>query len=594
VKIVPKHAFIVLLFAAAFIYRVSAGSMAAPIRFDQAPAQTPAAPATQDPNAARGGQPPAAPGAPGGRGGGRGGPTPGSLIWNEQCSGCHGNDAAGGRAPSLFDQKWLDSTTDARMANAIKNGVPNTEMEGFKTFTDEQIFQLISHIRATTGVGMRPRPNFLEKPDGTIVKSAKQTFKIEQVADGLMTPWAIAFLPDGRMLVTERDGRLQIVNQGKMALVTGTPKAHVQQDGGYLDVEVHPRYAQNGWIYLAYVEDQPGWVPPPPAPPADPAAAPAAPPAAPAPAAPAGAAPGAPGAGPGAAAPGGAGGGRGGGGRGGPPQAPSMTVVVRGKINARNEWTDQQTIFRVAPELYTTSGAHYGSRLLFDQQNHLFFTLGERNGNNPNMAQSLSSPLGKVHRFNDDGTVPTDNPFVNTPDAVKSIWTYGHRNPEGLAWDPVTGALWESEHGAGSADEVNILIKGHNYGWNLVSKQVGAAKLTEAGMDDPIVYFTPTFAPAGISFYTGDKYPGWKNTSLFVSGLAGQALRRMDVKGNTVTSQEIVFDNLGRVRDIVQGPDGLFYVAVQNPTGVPNPATGGNIALSATTPGRVVRLVPSN
>ena len=263
-----------------------------------------------------------------------------------------------------------------------------------------------------------------------------------------------------------------------------------------------------------------------------------------------------------------------------------MTIVVRGKINARNEWTDQQVIWRGANELYTTSGAHYGSRLLFDTQNHLFFAMGDRNITMPkNYAQDLTSPLGKVHRFNDDGTIPNDNPFVNTPDAVKSIWTYGHRNPEGLAWDPATGNLWESEHGSGSADEVNVLVKGHNYGWNLVSKQ-GDRKLSEAGMDDPIVYYIPTFAPAGIAFYTGDKYPGWKN-NLFVGGLAGQAMKRYEIKGRTVVTEEVVFSDLGRVRDIVQGPDGYFYIAVQNPT-------GGNsgVGLSATTPGRVIRLIP--
>jgi glucose/arabinose dehydrogenase len=555
-KLVAKYAFAATVCGAALIYRFDTGSVAAA-------QQPPAVPAGQ----AGGPGPAGAPG--GGAGRGRGGPTPGSLLWTAQCSGCHGNDSAGGRAPSLFNQKWADSTTDEKMFNTIKNGVPNTEMTGFgASITDEQIYQLIQHIRTTTGAPYRPRAQFVEAPDGTVIKSAKQTFKVELVADGLMTPWAIAFLPDGRMLVTERDGRLQIVDKGKLTLVTGTPKAHVQQDGGYLDVEVHPRYASNGWIYLVYSEDQPGYVAPPPPPPADPAATPA----------------------PAAAA--GAGQGRGGG-RGGVPFVPSMTVVVRGKINKNNEWTDQQTIFHVANELYTTAGAHYGSRLLFDRDNHLFFTMGERNGNNPNYAQDLTKPLGKVHRFNDDGTIPKDNPFVNTPGAVASIWTYGHRNPEGLAWDPVTGNLWESEHGPNTADEINVLVKGHNYGWNLVSKQGPPQfKLSAPGMDDPIVYFMPTFAPAGLSFYTGNRYPGWKNTSLFVSGLAGQALRRLEVKGATVTSQEIVFDQFGRVRDVVQGPDGYFYIALQNPTGVPNPA-GGNISLSASTPGRIIRLAPA-
>ena len=507
--------------------------------------------------------PPGAPGpaAQGGRGRGRGGPSPGELIWNEHCAGCHGNDAAGGRAVSLFDQAWLDSTSDARMADAIKQGIPNTEMEPFgAVLTDEQVYQVIQHIRTQAGAPRRARTDFVESPDGLVIRSQKQTVRVEVVTEGLMTPWALAFLPDGRMLVTERDGRLRVVADGKLSEpVAGTPTAHVQQDGGYLDVEVHPEYAQNGWIYLSYVERQPGYVPPPPTPASE------APPA-PAP-------------------------GRGRG-RGGPPQPPSMTVVVRGKLSPNNQWTDQQVLFRVSNDLYTSSGAHYGSRFAFDRENHLFFAIGDRNLS-PNQAQDLTSPLGKIHRVNDDGTVPADNPFVNAAGAVASIWTYGHRNPEGLAFDPVSGKLWASEHGANTADEINIIEKGHNYGWNLVSKQGPPQyQLSAPGMDDPIVYFMPTFAPAGISFYTGDRYPGWKNSSLFVGGLAGQALRRLEVSGDTVVAQEVVFDQLGRVRDIVQGPDELFYVAVQNPTGVPNPA-GGNISLSATTPGRVIRLIPA-
>ena len=198
-------------------------------------------------------------------------------------------------------------------------------------------------------------------------------------------------------------------------------------------------------------------------------------------------------------------------------------------------------------------------------------------------AQLLTSPLGKVHRFNDDGTIPADNPFVNTPGAIGSIWTYGHRNPEGLAWEPGTGVLWESEHGQNTADEINILVKGHNYGWDLVSKQGPPTnKVTEAGMDDPIVYFTPTFAPAGMSFYTGTRYPGWRNTSLLVGGLLGQRLMRLEVAGGKVTKQEVIFNQFGRVRDIVQGPDGLFYIALQSPSQ----------PLSAATPGSIIRLVP--
>ena len=205
-----------------------------------------------------------------------------------------------------------------------------------------------------------------------------------------------------------------------------------------------------------------------------------------------------------------------------------MTVIVRGRITAHNEWTDEQLIFRAPRELYTTAGSHYGCRMMFDGQRHLFFTLGECG--NPANAQNLQTPLGKIHRVNDEGTVPSDNPFVSTLGAVATIWSYGHRNPEGLALDPVTGILWASEHGPNTADEINIIEKGHNYGWPAAAKagQPGVA-LSAPGMDDPIAYYTPTFAPAAIAFYTGDRYPGWKNTSLFVGGLLGQALRRLEI-----------------------------------------------------------------
>ena len=568
----------------------------------EAQAPAPQAPAAQAPQAPAPGAPPVGAPAPGGaqagRGGGGGRGNPAAPLFAEQCAGCHGSDLAGGRAPSLFDPKWLGTVDDARMINSIKNGVRNTEMEGFKQLSDEQIWQLITYIRTQTGA-LNPRPPYNDAPDGLVIKSEKQAFKVEVLTKDVFTPWGIAFLPDGRLLITERKGTIRILDKANVLSepVKNTPKPHVQQDGGYLDIEVHPQYAQNGWIYLAYSEVQPGYVPPPPPPPAPadaPAAAPA--PAAPAPAAPgpaagapaapgrgaapAGAAPAAPAAPAVCGAPAGGGGGRGG--RGGVPQPPSLTVWVRGKINANNEWTNQETIARFPTSLYTSSGVHFGSRFIFDTQGHLFFTIGERG--QMVCAQDLTSPLGKIHRINADGTIPNDNPFVNTPNAVKSIWTYGHRNPEGLAWEPGTGTLWESEHGPTNGDEVNIIVKGHNYGWGVATKgtQGGITKTSEPGMDDPIVYYTPTLAPAGMTFYTGNRYPAWRNTSLFLSGLAGQRLMRLEVANGKVTAQEAVFNTLGRVRDIVQGPDGLFYVALQSPAQ----------PLSADTAGKIIRLQP--
>ena len=526
------------------------------------------------------------PGAQAGRvagGGGRGGP--GAPLYTDNCSGCHGVDLNGGRAPSLFDPKWLDANSDDKILNAVKNGVPGTEMDGFKAqLTDDQIMQIIQYARSQSGV-LTPKAPYIDNPDGMVVSSEKQKFKIEVVTRGLVTPWGIAFLPDGRMLITERPGRLRILDHGKLSdPVKNTPVPHVQQDGGYLDVTVHPDYARNGWIYLSYAEVQPGFVPPP-APPAD-AAAPAAPAAQPAPAA-----GGAPGAAPAAGAGGGAGGRGGfGGGRGRGPQIPSNTVIVRGKINTNNEWTDQQVIFRTPSALYVASGVHFGSRFLWDDQHHLFFTLGER-GTMTN-AQTLTdnNTLGKVHRINDDGTVPKDNPFANQAGADPTIWSYGHRNPQGLAWDPVVkGRLWESEHGPTGGDEINIIVAGHNYGWGVASKgvQPGITKTSAPGMEDPIVYYTPTIAPSGIGFYTGDKYPGWKNTSLFVCALAGQQFRRLEVTPDgKVAHQEVVFSQMGRVHDIQTGPDGLIYLAIQQQTGVQG------VPLASDTPGFIVRLIP--
>ena len=175
-----------------------------------------------------------------------------------------------------------------------------------------------------------------------------------------------------------------------------------------------------------------------------------------------------------------------------------MTTIVRGKINAKNEWTDQQVLFRAPLDQFTTNNSHYGSRFTFDRQGHLFYTLGER-GVMEN-AQDLSKPTGKIHRVNDDGSVPKDNPFVGKAGALPTIWSYGHRNPQGLAWDPVTGKLWESEHGPQGGDEINIIEPGKNYGWGVITMgvQPGITKRSEPGMEQPIVYYTPTIAPSGM------------------------------------------------------------------------------------------------
>ncbi len=389
--------------------------------------------------------------------------------------------------------------------------------------------------------------------NGKVITSEKQTFKIEVLTRALEVPWGIAFLPDGRLLITERPGRLRILNNGQLSEpVKGIPTPHVQQDGGLLDVTVHPQYAQNGWVYLSYSEVQPGFTPPlapsvveGPAPPAT------------------------------------------GRGRGRGPQIPSNTVIVRGKINAGHEWTDTQTIFRAPAALYSPAGAHFGSRFIWDQQNHLFFSIGDRG--TMTSAQDLGNPHGKIHRVNDDGSAPRDNPFVNRAGALPTIWSYGHRNPQGLAWDPITGKLWASEHGPQQGgDEVNLIEPGRNYGWAVITlgTQNGIREQAREGMEQPVVSYTPTVAPSALAFYTGTRYPAWRNTSLFLCTLVGQQLKRLEISGDKVTHQEAVLNQLGRVHDITQGADGLFYLALQTPTGL------SGVPLSATTPGSIARLVP--
>ena len=491
--------------------------------------------------------PPAVPAPAGGRGGGPGAAA--AALFTEKCAGCHGTDVSGGRAASLFDQRVLTRLDDDRLVRVIKAGLPAVGMPAFDDLTEEQVGQLIHHIRAETG-NLAPKPEFIANPAGHILKTQEQIVKAELVADGLETPWGLAFLSDGRLLVTERSGNLRIIAKGVLSEpVKGTPKAHVQQDGGMFDVEAHPNYARNGWIYLAYSEVRPGFVAPPPGTPPAPAVQP---------------------------------------GRGRGPQVPSMTVIIRGKLNKNNEWTEEQLIYRGPPELYTTSGSHFGLRFLFDREGHLFYSIGER-GVMQN-AQDLSNPLGKIHRINDDGSVPKDNPFVGTPGALPTIWSYGHRNPQGMAWDPVSGHMWESEHGPSGGDEINIVERGRNYGWGVVSKglQNGIAKRSQAGMEEPVTYYTPALGPSAVAFYTGNRFPAWKNTSLFVAGMAGHRLLRLQLADNKIAAEEVIFGQFGRVRDIVQGPDGYLYLALQNPTGA-----GTGLSLSASAPGRVIRLVPA-
>lgn len=475
-------------------------------------------------------------------------------ILDTACAACHGSDLAGARAPSLLAASLFTRLGGKGVRDRIARGVAGTEMPAFEdVYTGEQIDAIVSYLqsRATgdtsgsTASTLPATPTLpVPDPDGQRFHTDHQDIRLTTVAAGIDTPSALDFLPDGRMLVTERGGRLWIVDLGgtRLTEVRGTPTVHVGQDAGLFDVAVSPQYERDRWIYLAYSDSNPADPEPPPPPAGTPSYL--------------------------------------------IKRKPSMTVIVRGKLDADNNWVGQEDVYRAPWSLYSPGGMHYGSRLLFDRDGYLYFTIGDRG--DMTSARRKDAPTGKIHRVYPDGSIPRDNPFVRDAGAVRSIWSVGHRNPQGLAFDPRTGLLWESEHGPIGGDEINVIRKGLDYGWGTASKgmQPGIELVEADGLVDPVAWYFPTIAPSGITFYNADRYPYWKG-SLFVAALRGQQLRRIEVQGDAVTGQEIVFQQVGRVRDIETGPDGLLYVLIQEPTG---PGTG--LDLSDPAPGAVVRLDP--
>lgn len=347
--------------------------------------------------------------------------------------------------------------------------------------------------------------------------SAEQVFPTRQhtvrasvVVSGLDHPWAMAWLPDGRILITERRGTLRVVENGKLrpTPVAGLPTATEHGQGGLLDVRPHPDYAKNGWIYWSYnALDSSGQ---------------------------------------------------------------HGTEVARGKLNAdATRMNEVKVIFRLLPK--SGAGQHFGSRLVFDRAGYLYITLGDRGDSTgkgfEQRAQKLDDHAGKLIRLHDDGRVPADNPFVRTTGARPEIFNLGHRNLQGAAIHPVSGRLWTHEHGPQGGDEVNIENAGSNYGWPVISYGVNYVIGTrigegqkKTGMVQPIHVWVPSIAPSGMAFYTGKRFAKWQG-DLFVGALAGQALVRLSLDGERVVGEErLLHKQFGRIRDVREGPDGLLYL----------------------------------
>jgi aldose sugar dehydrogenase len=361
----------------------------------------------------------------------------------------------------------------------------------------------------------KAEPSGSAKGAPTAVKALDYTLRVEQVWDSLSVPWSICFLDASAQnaLITEKRGTLRQVVEGKLldAPVEGTPVVRDIGQGGLLDVAIDPDYATPGseWVYLSFSD------------PLDKNNI----------------------------------------------KGPGMTRIVRAKIRD-NKWVEEQTVWQARSEHYVGGGVHFGCRIVFDSQKRLYFAIGERGRKDD--AQNLSRPNGKVHRINRDGTIPSDNPFVGKAGVYDSIFSFGNRNAQGLAFRPGTDDLWETEHGPRGGDELNFIRAGNNYGWPVISYginyngQVITEETHKDGMQQPVIQWTPSLAVCGLDFYSHDRMSKWKG-DLLVGSLAFQELRRVRLDGNKAVSEELLLKQAGRIRDVVAGPDGAIYLVTNAP-----------------------------
>ena len=330
------------------------------------------------------------------------------------------------------------------------------------------------------------------------------SYSHEVVVSDLSIPWGFTFLPDKSLLITEKSGELIHFKNGKKILIAGLPEIKVQGQGGLMDIELHPDYENNGWIYMTYASEE----------------------------------------------------GEGNG---------ANTAIMRCKLE-NNTLVDKKVLYKASPN--SKRGQHFGSRIEFDNEGFLYFSIGDR-GNRDVNPQNIERDGGKVYRLHDDGRIPADNPFVRDRNAKKAIYSYGHRNIQGMAKHPETGKIWTHEHGPKGGDEINIVDSGKNYGWPVVSYGVNYSgttftdKTEAPGMEQPIHYWVPSIAPSGMAFVTSNVYTELKG-KLLVGSLKFQYLDVCTLQGNKVVKEARVLDGLGRLRSVKQGPDGYIYAGVEN------------------------------
>lgn len=431
-------------------------------------------------------------------------------LYQSLCASCHGAELQGGLGSSLLEEdayKVVGKTMS--FAEYVAQGNVEMGMPPFASaLSSGQMRSLEIYIDEMRQRLLEDRSAGITKHGDGTYTAGGHTFVLDTVVDSLETPWSLAFLPNGDYLITEKKGELLLVSDDTRIRIKGIPEVWVRGQGGLLEVALHPDYDANGWVYLSFSASS-GEL---------------------------------------------------------EGKVVGMTKVVRGRIDA-GRWVDEETLFEMPIELQLNSGVHFGSRFVF-QEGYLYFGIGDRGP--MQMAQDLSKPNGKIHRIHDDGRVPEDNPFVDVPGAIPSIWTYGNRNPQGLDLNPWTGEIWESEHGPRGGDEINLIEPGINYGWPEISygMNYNGKPITDQtaaeGMAQPKHYWTPSIAVCGIDFYEGEAFSQWTG-NLLVGGLASQELHRLVIEGSEVVKDEIILKDEGRVRDVASGPDGALYLVLNGP-----------------------------
>lgn len=448
-----------------------------------------------------------------------------AKLYAQFCVSCHGENLDGGLGGSLVDGIWKHGDGgDEHLTRIINAGITTLGMPAFGEVLDAtRVRGLVVFLREKATRARETGTSYAKPLDpAVIVKSEVASFRVETLVSGLGVPWSVAFLPgDEGLLIAERSGALRTWQAGALAPepIAGTPAVWFKRQGGLLVVQAHPNYAQPGNGWIYLAFSDPG------------------------------------------------------------EDGTALTAIVRGRIRD-GRWLDEQEIFRAPRPLYRNAGVHFGTRLVFDK-GYLFFGIGDRGA--PEQAQDLTRPNGKIHRLFDDGRVPADNPFVSVPGALPTIWSYGHRNPQGLAARPGTSGdgleIWENEHGPRGGDELNRIKRGANFGWPLITYGMNyngtpiTAETARDGLEQPVIHWTPSIAVCGLDFYDGRRFPGWQG-DILIGSLKQQELRRLVLDGGQVKSQEVLFRGIGRVRSVQTGPDGLIYVCLEEP-------------------GRVVRLVPA-